>query len=96
MTMSTAQNPYKMAYLAVETMVKHLNGEQVDPVVDSGYTIITKDNAQEQAVVAEPFDGRFPFLPCLKVRTERLFPGTGKSKKHRVSTSFASLKITSQ
>ena len=47
MTMSTAQNPYNMAYMAVETMVKYLNGEQVDPVVDSGYTIITKDNAQE-------------------------------------------------
>ena len=47
MTMFTAQNPYDMAYLAVETMVKHLNGETVEPVVDSGYTIITKDNAQE-------------------------------------------------
>jgi ribose transport system substrate-binding protein len=47
MTMSTAQNPYNMAYKAVETMVKYLNGEQVEPVVDSGYTIITKDNAQE-------------------------------------------------
>ena len=47
MTMSTAQNPYDMAYKAVETMVAYLNGEQVDPVVDSGYTIITKDNAQE-------------------------------------------------
>ena len=47
MSMSTAQNPYNMAYLAVETMVKHLNGETVEPVVDSGYTIITKDNAQE-------------------------------------------------
>ncbi len=47
MTMSTAQNPYNMAYKAVETMVAYLNGEQVDPVVDSGYTIITKDNAQE-------------------------------------------------
>ena len=47
MTISTAQNPYDMAYLAVETMVKHLNGETVEPVVDSGYTIITKDNAQE-------------------------------------------------
>jgi len=47
MTMSTAQNPYNMSYLAVETMVKYLNGEQVDPVVDSGYTIITKDNAQQ-------------------------------------------------
>ena len=47
MSMSTAQNPYNMAYLAVETMVKHLSGETVEPIVDSGYTIITKDNAQE-------------------------------------------------
>ena len=57
MTMSTAQNPYNMAYLAVETMVKHLNGEQVDPVVDSGYTIITKDNAQEHIDTLKSYSG---------------------------------------
>ena len=57
MTMSTAQNPYNMAYLAVETMVKHLNGEQVDPVVDSGYTIITKENAQEHIDTLKSYSG---------------------------------------
>ena len=57
MTMSTAQNPYNMAYKAVETMVKHLNGEQVDPVVDSGYTIITKDNAQEHIDTLKSYSG---------------------------------------
>ncbi|MBR2653307.1 MAG: sugar ABC transporter substrate-binding protein [Lachnospiraceae bacterium] len=57
MTMSTAQNPYNMAYMAVETMVKHLNGEQVDPIVDSGYTIITKDNAQEHIDTLKSYSG---------------------------------------
>ena len=57
MTMSTAQNPYNMAYMAVETMVKHLSGEQVDPVVDSGYTIITKDNAQEHIDTLNSYSG---------------------------------------
>ena len=58
MTMSTAQNPYNMAYLAVETMVKHLNGETVEPVVDSGYTIITKDNAQEHIDTLNSYSGK--------------------------------------
>ncbi|MDO5132941.1 MAG: sugar ABC transporter substrate-binding protein, partial [Eubacteriales bacterium] len=57
MTMTTAQNPYNMAYMAVETMVKHLNGEEVDPVVDSGYTIITKDNAQEHIDTLKSYSG---------------------------------------
>ena len=57
MTMTTAQNPYNMAYLAVETMVKHLNGEQVEPVVDSGFTIITKDNAQEHIDTLKGYSG---------------------------------------
>ena len=57
MTMSTAQNPYDMAYRAVETMVKYLNGEQVEPVVDSGYTIITKDNAQEHIDKLNSYSG---------------------------------------
>lgn len=57
MTMSTAQNPYNMAYLAVETMVKYLNGEEVDPVVDSGYTIITAENAQEHIDTLNSYSG---------------------------------------
>ena len=57
MTMTTAQNPYNMAYKAVETMVTYLNGEQVDPVVDSGYTIITKDNAQQHIDTLQGYSG---------------------------------------
>ncbi|MBQ3393132.1 MAG: sugar ABC transporter substrate-binding protein [Lachnospiraceae bacterium] len=58
MTMSTAQNPYNMAYMAVDTMVKHLNGEQVDAVVDSGYTIITAENAQEHIDTLNSYSGK--------------------------------------
>ena len=57
MTVSIAQNPYNMAYMAVETMVKYLNGEEVDPVVDSGYTIITMDNAQEHIDTLNSYSG---------------------------------------
>ncbi len=57
MTMTTAQNPYNMAYLAVETMVKHLKGEQVDSVVDSGYTIINAENAQEHIDTLKSYSG---------------------------------------
>ena len=58
MTMSTAQNPYNMAYMAVDTMVKHLNGEQVDAVVDFGYTIITAENAQEHIDTLNSYSGK--------------------------------------
>ena len=47
LTMTTAQNPYDMSYKAVEAMVAYLKGEEVEPVIDSGYTIVTKETAQE-------------------------------------------------
>lgn len=47
-TMSVAQSAYKMGYMAVEACVKAINGETVDAFVDSGSSIITKENAQEQ------------------------------------------------
>jgi ABC-type sugar transport system substrate-binding protein len=47
-TMSVAQNPYQMGYLAVQNAVKVLNGETVEKFVDSGSKMITADNAQEQ------------------------------------------------
>ena len=40
-----------------EVPVVHLNGEQVEPVVDSGYTIITKDNAQEHIDKLNSYSG---------------------------------------
>ena len=48
MTMSVAQMAYEMGYKAVETMVQALNGEKVEPVVDSGSDGVTPDNAQER------------------------------------------------
>ena len=48
MTMSVAQMAYEMGYKAVETMVQALDGEKVDPVVDSGSDVVTPDNAEER------------------------------------------------
>ena len=47
LSMTTAQNPYDMAYKAVEAMVQYLNGEEVEEIIDSGYTIVTAETAQE-------------------------------------------------
>lgn len=41
------QNPMKMGYLAVETMVKHLRGEPVEKRIDTGVVVITKDNMEK-------------------------------------------------
>jgi ribose transport system substrate-binding protein len=38
------QNPYNMGYLAVKTMVDHLEGKQVPAVVDTGVELVTPDN----------------------------------------------------
>lgn len=46
LTMTAAQNNYDIGYKAVETMVKALQGEQIDEFVDTGTEIVTKDNAQ--------------------------------------------------
>jgi ribose transport system substrate-binding protein len=43
-----AQNPYDMGYLSVETAMKVLKGENVEPFVDSGVDIIIKENAQQR------------------------------------------------
>lgn len=48
LTMTAAQNNFEIGYQAVETMVKILQGEEYDEVVDTGTEIITKDNAQER------------------------------------------------
>lgn len=48
LTMTAAQNNYDIGYKAVETMVKILQGEEYDEVVDTGTEIITKENAQER------------------------------------------------
>ncbi|MFJ5760177.1 sugar ABC transporter substrate-binding protein [Neobacillus sp. NPDC093182] len=43
-----AQNPYDMGYLSVETAMKVIKGENVEPFVDSGVDIIIKENAQQR------------------------------------------------
>lgn len=48
LTMTAAQNNFDIGYKAVETMVKILQGEEYDAVVDTGTEIITKDNAQDR------------------------------------------------
>jgi ribose transport system substrate-binding protein len=38
------QNPFRMGYLGVETMVKHLKGEKVDARIDTGVAVVTSKN----------------------------------------------------
>lgn len=47
-TMSVAQEAYDMGYKAVDAAVKALNGETLDEFIDSGCSVVTKDNAQER------------------------------------------------
>jgi ribose transport system substrate-binding protein len=43
-----AQNPYDMGYLSVETAMKVIHGDNVEPFVDSDVDIIIKENAQQR------------------------------------------------
>ena len=45
-----AQNPKKMGYLAVETMVKHLRGEPVEPLIDTGVEVVTAERLSDPEV----------------------------------------------
>lgn len=44
------QNPFNMGYLGVKTMVAHLNGETVEPMVDTGAVLVTPENMDEPAM----------------------------------------------
>jgi ribose transport system substrate-binding protein len=44
------QDPVKMAYLGVSTMVSHLRGEKVPARIDTGVTLVTRENMREPAV----------------------------------------------
>ena len=46
------QNPFEMGYLSIKTIAKHLRGEQVDAVIDTGSTFVTKANLDEPRVKA--------------------------------------------
>ncbi len=41
------QNPDKMGYLGVRTMVRHLQGETVEARIDTGVFLLTRENLQE-------------------------------------------------
>lgn len=44
------QDPFKMGYLGVTTVVKVIKGEKVEPRIDTGVTLITPDNVNTPAM----------------------------------------------
>lgn len=46
------QNPRRMGYLAVETLVRHLDGEDVDGVIDTGAVLVHAGNLAEDEIQA--------------------------------------------
>jgi len=45
-----AQNPYKMGYESVTTLVKNIRNQKVEPRVDTGVYMITKDNLNQPEI----------------------------------------------
>ena len=48
-----AQNPRKMGYLAVKTLVQHLRKETVEERIDMGIEIITKERLENEQEIRE-------------------------------------------
>jgi ribose transport system substrate-binding protein len=51
------QNPMRMGYLGVKTMVAHLRGQPIEKRIDTGVTMVTPENLQQpamQALVSPP------------------------------------------
>jgi len=44
------QNPVKMGYLAVQTMVKYLGGEKVEKRIDTGVVAVTTENMEQPEI----------------------------------------------
>jgi ribose transport system substrate-binding protein len=44
------QDPVNMAYLGVKTMVSHIRGEEVPSLIDTGVTLVTRDNMSDPRV----------------------------------------------
>jgi ribose transport system substrate-binding protein len=38
------QNPFKMGYLGVKTIVMHIQGQRVEKLVDTGVTYVSLEN----------------------------------------------------
>lgn len=44
------QNPYRMGKLGVETLVRYIKGTTVEPRIDTGVTMATPDNMNDEAI----------------------------------------------
>ncbi len=44
------QDPVKMGYLGVMTMVEHLQGKKIEKRIDTGVVLVTADNMAQPAV----------------------------------------------
>ena len=44
------QNPRQMAYRSVETLVRHLRGEEVPPQIDTGVRLVTSENLDQPEI----------------------------------------------
>jgi ribose transport system substrate-binding protein len=44
------QNPFKMGYLAIRTLSRHLKGEKVEPRIDTGATLVTRENLDQPEI----------------------------------------------
>lgn len=44
------QNPFRMGYEGVTAVVKYLNGEEVEPRIDTGVTVVTQENIDDPEV----------------------------------------------
>lgn len=56
------QNPYRMGYEGVMTAIKVLNGESVPKRIDTGVTVVTRENMDDPEIrrVLFPLEGRNP------------------------------------
>ena len=46
------QNPYKMGYVGVKTVVAKLNGKEVPKLIDTGVELVTKERLDEPQIKA--------------------------------------------
>lgn len=44
------QNPVRMSYLGVMTLMKHLRGETVEKRIDTGVTVVTRENMEQPEI----------------------------------------------
>lgn len=48
-----SQDPKKMGYLAVDTLVRHLRGKKVDEFVDTGVELVTKERLEKEKAIRQ-------------------------------------------